>query len=84
MLKVAPCTVGRTVLSPNFFGLMGYHYLRRELRHNLKVVDISGKILVRGPLECPIGLRPLIRMPVGGNNSSTRPNIISKMYKQEI
>ena len=26
MLKVAPCTVGRTVVSPNFFGLMGYYY----------------------------------------------------------
>ena len=30
MLKVAPCTVvrsyGRTVVQPNFFGLMGYYY----------------------------------------------------------
>ena len=26
MLKVATCTVGRTVVSPNFFGLMGYFY----------------------------------------------------------
>ena len=26
VLKVAPCKVGRTVLSPNLFGLMGYHY----------------------------------------------------------
>ena len=27
MPKVAPCTVGRTVVSPNFFGLMGYDRL---------------------------------------------------------
>ena len=26
MLKVASCTVGRTVVSPNFFGLMRYYY----------------------------------------------------------
>ena len=26
MLKVAPCTVGRAVSSPNFFGLMCYYY----------------------------------------------------------
>ena len=26
MLKVAPFTFGRTVVSPNFFGLMGYFY----------------------------------------------------------
>ena len=27
MPKVAPCTVGRTAVSPNFFGLMGYDRL---------------------------------------------------------
>ena len=26
MIKVAPCTVGRTVVHPIFFGLMGYYY----------------------------------------------------------
>ena len=26
MLKVAPCTDARTVISPIFFGLMGYYY----------------------------------------------------------
>ena len=26
MVKVAPCTVGRTVVHPIFFGLMGYYY----------------------------------------------------------
>ena len=26
MLKVAPCTVGRKVSSPNFFSLIGYYY----------------------------------------------------------
>ena len=33
MLKVVPCTVGRTVASSNFFGLMGYYH---ELRHSCK------------------------------------------------
>ena len=79
MLKVAPCTVGRTMSSPNF-----YHYLRCELCHNLKVVGIVVKILARGLLKCPIGLWPLISIPAGDNNSSKRPNILTKMYKQEI
>ena len=26
MIKVAPCTVGHTVVHPIFFGLMGYYY----------------------------------------------------------
>ena len=36
MLKVAPCTDARMVISPNFFGLMGYYYfvwLCCELRY---------------------------------------------------
>ena len=31
MLKVAPCTVGRTVSSPIYFGLMGYSYFVQVL-----------------------------------------------------
>ena len=32
MLNVVRCTYGRTVVSPNFFGLMGFYYLLHKLQ----------------------------------------------------
>ena len=32
MLNVVRCTYGRTVVSPNFFGLMGFYYLSHKLQ----------------------------------------------------
>ena len=58
MLKVAPCTVGHTVVRPNFFGLMGYNYF------GLRCARLKRCELRRTPVSPPVGRLETIRVEV--------------------